>query len=104
MKAVCGQLEVNVVEQMQRSSNELQTLDYRSPHPFSSIIDHQCQQSHINLMSRLSNERKEAELRVKEDASGEPPSEVANNLNNPFVRSNHGDDDAGELISGSNKS
>ena len=56
-------------------------------------------------MSRLSNERKEAELRVKEDASGEPPSEVANNLNNPFVRSNHGHDDAaGELMSGSNKS
>jgi len=63
VKAVCGQLEVNVTEQMKRSSNELQTLDYR-----------------------LSNERKEAELRVKEDASGEPPSEVANNLNNPFVR------------------
>ena len=104
MKAVCGQLELNVVEQMQRSSNELQTLDYRS-HPFSSVIDHQCQHSHINLMSRLSNERKEAELRVKEDASGEPPSEVANNLDNPFVRSNHGHDyDAGELMSGSNKS
>ena len=30
VKAVCGQLEVNVTEQMQRSSNELQTLDYRS--------------------------------------------------------------------------
>ena len=37
-------------------------------------------------MIRLSNERKEAELRVKEDASGELPSEVANNLDNPFVR------------------
>ena len=42
---------------------------------------------HGNVMIRLSNERKEAELRVKEDASGEPPSEVANNLDNPFVRS-----------------
>ena len=38
-------------------------------------------------MIRLSNERKEAELRVKEDVSGEPPSEVSNNIDNPFVRS-----------------
>ena len=97
VKAVCGQLEVNVSEQMQRSSNELQTLDYRS-HLFSSIIDHQYQHSHIKIMIRLSNERKEAELRVKEDASGEPPSEVANNLDNPFVRSIHGDADAGESM------
>merc|ERR550534_3304745 len=63
VRAMCEKVEGSVNEQLKRSSNELQTLDYR-----------------------LSNERKEAELRVKEDASGEPPSEVANNLHNPFVR------------------
>ena len=40
VKAVCGQLEVNVTEQMQRSSNELQTLDYRFQHPFSLTFSH----------------------------------------------------------------
>ena len=41
--------------------------------------------NHEYVSPRLSNERKEAELRVKEDAAGDEPSEVTKNLENPFI-------------------